>query len=257
MLFNVHVVSEDEYDAYLKTLVARGQTGEAKGAAIPNPVGEPGNTSEATPSPLPHSREARDDDAAAHRHRREIAAPEAAAGHDLVEVDGHHRPQGDRQPLLHHLDGCSSSSAASWRSASAPSWPSRACSTCRTRDVQPVLHHARHDHAAAVRDPAVRRLRQRDHAAADRLARRRVPAAEHAVVLALPVRWPRHGLRLPVAVGRGQLRLVRVRPAQRRGELARRRWRPVDHGPLHGRSGHDPRRGQLHHHDHHACGRPA
>ena len=31
MLFNVHVVSEDEYNAYLKTLIAKGQTGEAAG----------------------------------------------------------------------------------------------------------------------------------------------------------------------------------------------------------------------------------
>ena len=46
------------------------------------------------------------------------------------------------------------------------------------RAVQPVLHDARHDHAADVRDADVRRLRQRDHAAADRRARRRVPAAE-------------------------------------------------------------------------------
>ena len=33
MLFNVAVVSEEEYNAYLKTLVAKGQVGEAKGAA--------------------------------------------------------------------------------------------------------------------------------------------------------------------------------------------------------------------------------
>ena len=38
MLFNVHVVSEDEYNAYLKTLVAKGQTGEAKGPAMPTPT---------------------------------------------------------------------------------------------------------------------------------------------------------------------------------------------------------------------------
>ncbi|WP_232506456.1 aa3-type cytochrome oxidase subunit II [Microlunatus flavus] len=44
MRFEVHVVSEQEYAAHLKTLVDRGQTGTAKGAAIPNPVGEPGNT---------------------------------------------------------------------------------------------------------------------------------------------------------------------------------------------------------------------
>ena len=51
MLFEVHVVSEEEYEAHLKTLVARGQTGAAKGAAIPNPVGEPGNTSEGDQQP--------------------------------------------------------------------------------------------------------------------------------------------------------------------------------------------------------------
>ena len=43
MRFEVHVVSEADYAAHLKTLVAKGQTGQAKGAAIPNPVGEPGN----------------------------------------------------------------------------------------------------------------------------------------------------------------------------------------------------------------------
>lgn len=39
MLFNVHIVSEDEYNAYLKTLVAKGQIGEARGAKN----AEPGN----------------------------------------------------------------------------------------------------------------------------------------------------------------------------------------------------------------------
>ncbi len=40
MLFNVHVVSETEYNKYLKSLVAKGQTGEAKGPAQANsPVG--------------------------------------------------------------------------------------------------------------------------------------------------------------------------------------------------------------------------
>ena len=32
MLFNVHVVSQDEYDAYLKSLAAKGQVGQAKGS---------------------------------------------------------------------------------------------------------------------------------------------------------------------------------------------------------------------------------
>ena len=56
--------------------------------------------------------------------------------------------------------------------------------------------------------------------------------------------------------GRGRLRLVRLHAAVRRGALARRRWRPVDHGSVDGRSRHDPRCRQLHHHDHlHACAR--
>ena len=46
--------------------------------------------------------------------------------------------------------------------------------------VQPAVHDARHDHAAVLRDAAVLRVRQPDHAAADRRARRRVPAAERA-----------------------------------------------------------------------------
>jgi cytochrome c oxidase subunit 2 len=36
MLFNVHVVSESEYNAYLNSLEAKGQTGEAKGPASAN-----------------------------------------------------------------------------------------------------------------------------------------------------------------------------------------------------------------------------
>ena len=36
MLFNVAVVSEQDYNAHLKTLVAKGQVGEAKGPADAN-----------------------------------------------------------------------------------------------------------------------------------------------------------------------------------------------------------------------------
>jgi cytochrome c oxidase subunit II len=36
MIFNVHIVSKEDYDAYLKTLIAKGQTGEAKGPALAN-----------------------------------------------------------------------------------------------------------------------------------------------------------------------------------------------------------------------------
>ncbi len=49
MLFNVHVVGQQEYDAHLKSLAAKGQTGEAKGPADANanakaaPVGSVGS----------------------------------------------------------------------------------------------------------------------------------------------------------------------------------------------------------------------
>ena len=39
MLFNVHVVSEADYEAHLKTLVQKGQTGEAKGIGSTTPEG--------------------------------------------------------------------------------------------------------------------------------------------------------------------------------------------------------------------------
>jgi hypothetical protein len=53
-------------------------------------------------------------------------------------------------------------------------WRSRelafpACSTSRTRPTT-RSSHARHDHAVVVRDAVVCRIRQRDHAAADRRA---------------------------------------------------------------------------------------
>jgi cytochrome c oxidase subunit 2 len=46
MLFNVHIVSQQEYDAYLKTLKDKGQTGVAKGASganAPVPVSKEGS----------------------------------------------------------------------------------------------------------------------------------------------------------------------------------------------------------------------
>jgi cytochrome c oxidase subunit II len=43
MLFNVHVVSENEYNTYLKSLVAKGQIGEAKGPAEANAPAKSGS----------------------------------------------------------------------------------------------------------------------------------------------------------------------------------------------------------------------
>ena len=59
-----------------------------------------------------------------------------------------------------------------------------------------------------------------------------VPASEHVQLLALPVRRHHRRIRLPHPAGRGRLRLVRLHAAVRRGPLAGRRWRPVDHGPV-------------------------
>ena len=50
-----------------------------------------------------------------------------------------------------------------------------------------------------------------------------VPAAEHVLLLAVPVRRPDGLLRVPDPAGCGQLRLVRVRAAERRGQLTRSR----------------------------------
>ena len=52
---------------------------------------------------------------------------------------------------------------------------------------------------------------------------RRVPAAEHVQLLAVPVRRPDRRLRLPDPAGRGRLRLVRLHAAVRRRPLAGRR----------------------------------
>ena len=64
--------------------------------------------------------------------------------------------------------------------------------------VQRAVHHARHDHAAAVRHPAVRRVRERAAAAADRRARRGVPAAQPAELLHVHLRRADPAGQLPV-----------------------------------------------------------
>src|SRR5918993_4143089 len=56
------------------------------------------------------------------------------------------------------------------------------------RAVQPAVHDARHDHAAALRDTDPVRLRELHRAAADRRTGRRLPAVERLLLLAVPVR---------------------------------------------------------------------
>jgi cytochrome c oxidase subunit 1 len=59
--------------------------------------------------------------------------------------------------------------------------------------------------------------------------------------------------RLPHPRGRGLLRLVRRTRRSTARSTTRRSARPLDHRPAGLRPRHDPRRRQLHHHDHHAA----
>ena len=156
--------------------------------------------------------------------------------------EGHrHLVPGDVVRLLPHRrrDGAADPGRAGRARAAVP----------EQRAVQPAVHHARHDHAAALRHTDPVRVRELHRAAADRRPGRRLPAAERLLLLAVPVR------RIDRAVqfchpGRGRgLRVVRLHPAVGRRALAWRWRRLVDHGAGGQRSGHDPRWGQLHHHD--------
>ena len=106
------------------------------------------------------------------------ALPAAAGTQGLIHFqdDHDHRSQGARNHVLgdfHRL------LPHRW-----PDGTDDACRTCCTRHavpfqrtVQPAVHHARHDHAAAVRDPDRLRLRELHSSAPDRCTRRRVPRA--------------------------------------------------------------------------------
>ena len=94
-------------------------------------------------------------------------------------------------------------------------------------------------------------LRQRRDAAADRRARRRVPATERLRLLALPLRRDHHRRRLLHPAGRRVVRLVRLRAAVEHDIHAGSRRQPLGVRPRAGRFRHDPRCRQLHHHDHH------
>ena len=115
--------------------------------------------------------------------------------------------------------------------------------------VQPAVHHARHDHAAVLRDADRVRLRELRRADPDRRARRVVPAAQRVRLLALPVRRHDRDRRVPHPGRRGRLRLVRLHAAERLAALAGRRRQHVGGRPGPLRPGHDPRRRQHDHHD--------
>ena len=141
----------------------------------------PSSTACRTPATTPRSRPRRADG----RLRR--AGPAGwrptpqTRGRTVVALGDHDRPQDDRVHVPDHVVRVLLHSPACMAlliraELFEPGHPDRA----EQGAVQPALHDARHDHAAALRDAAVRGLRERHHAAADRRAGRRVPAAEHA-----------------------------------------------------------------------------
>ena len=117
------------------------------------------------------------------------------------------------------------------------------------RAVQPAVHHARHDHAAAVCHTDSVRIRKLHRPAADRRPGRRLPAAQRLLLLAVPVRRFNCAVQFSHPGRCRGLRLVRLHPAVGRGALARPRWRSVDHGSGDCGSRHHPGWRQLHHDD--------
>ena len=166
--------------------------------------------------------------------------PDLQAGH-------HHRSQADRHHVLRRLLRLLLHRRADGAVHAHRAGPARPAVPVQ-RAVQPAVHHARHGDAAVLRDADRVRVRQPGAAAADRRARRGVPAAERLLVLAVPVRRDDRDRRLHHPGRRRRLRLDRLHPADRRHPLAGRGRRPVDHGPGRRWSRHHPRRRQ---HDHH------
>ncbi|CAA9377484.1 MAG: Cytochrome c oxidase polypeptide I, partial [uncultured Pseudonocardia sp.] len=164
-------------------------------------------------------------------------------GSGAAALPAHHGPQGHRDPLPRHVvhvlprgrgDGPADARGADGAGTAVP----------LGRAVQPARHDARHGDAAALRDADPVRLRQLHPAAADRRARRGVPAAQRVLLLAVPVRQPDGALQLPHPGRRRRLRLVRLRPAVRAALLPRRRCDAVVLRADRVRARHDPGRGQ-------------
>ena len=101
--------------------------------------------------------------------------------------------------------------------------------------VQPAVHDAWHDDDLPRGHAAVGRVLQPAHPAADRRARRRVPAPQRVQLLGVPARRPVHHVP-DLLRRRAGWRLVRLRAAQHEAVLA-----PDQHGFL-GAGPADPRR---------------
>ena len=175
-----------------------------------------------------------------HQRRGDRGAAGPHQGPDGRQVADDDRPQADRSPLPDHVVRVLPRRRRDGADHPRRAGPARAAVRER-RGLQPAVHDARHDHAAAVRHPAVRRLRERDHAAADRRPGRRVPAAEHVQLLAVPVRRPDHDGGFLIPGGAADFGWTGYAPLSTEVRSPGVGARPVGDGPVDGRSGHHPR----------------
>ena len=146
------------------------------------------------------------------------------------QLGRHGRPQADRDPLHRHeprvLPGRRGDGAADPDAARDARHGFR-----RPRRLQPALHDARHDDDLPRRRPDLRRLRELPHPADDRRRGHGLPAAERALLLAVPLRWNRAARKLLRRGGRGEYGLDRLSAPVRRG--SRQRPGPLDRRPAH------------------------
>ncbi|CAA9350922.1 MAG: Cytochrome c oxidase polypeptide I, partial [uncultured Gemmatimonadetes bacterium] len=165
-----------------------------------------------------------------------------------VELDHHGRPQADRHHVRRH--GLLLLPGGRHRGAADPGAAGRAQQQLRQRRaVQPALHHARADDDLRGADAADGRVLQLHHPAADRGARRGVPAAERAVVLGLLLRRDLLQRQHPDEAG-PELGVVRVRAHHHQAVLARHQHGLLRPGPADPGAVLHHRVAELHRHHH-------
>jgi cytochrome c oxidase subunit 1 len=244
MLFDANVVSAEEYEQHLADCRT-----PARSANRPAPA--TATTSRAT------RRRWRDRSERHHRHPGHRCPCDDRA---QAEPDRHvamtyltDRPQGHRQDVPRHVVRVLPPRRRPGPDHQGGAGPAGQPAG-RRGDLQPAVHDARHDHAAAVRDTAVRRFRQLRHAAADRRPRRRLPA------LNMFSYWlflfggliASAGFIVPGgAASFGWTAYTPLSDAIHSPGVGGDLWIM---GLYLGRYRHDPRCGQLHHHDLHHAG---
>ena len=142
---------------------------------------------------------------------RAAAEPRSATTRHLeLADDGRSQADRDAVPATRRSSSSSSAALEARHHARAADGPERHARV--GRDVQPAVHDARHDDGLPRRHAAVGRVLQLPDPAADRRARRRVPAPQRVQLLGVPVR--RHVHHVPDLLRRrAGRRLVRLRAA--------------------------------------------